>query len=59
MVSGEINEIYVEGTDGKIVDIPPGWTHNITNVGTTDLITLFWANENFNSEKPDTYFCEV
>ena len=59
MVSGEINEIYVEGTDGTIVDIPPGWTHNITNVGTTDLITLFWANENFNSEKPDTYFCEV
>lgn len=59
MVSGELNEIHVEGTDCKIVDIPPGWTHNITNVGKTDLITLFWANEVFNPEHPDTYFNEV
>ncbi len=59
MVSGDTNELHVEGTDCKIVDIPPGWTHNITNIGKTDLITLFWANEVFNPECPDTYFNEV
>ena len=59
MVSGEIHEIHVKGTDCKIVDIPPGWTHNITNIGMTDLITLFWANEVFDPERPDTYFNEV
>ncbi|WP_304226137.1 NAD-dependent epimerase/dehydratase family protein [Gracilinema caldarium] len=59
MVTGEINEIYVEGYECKIIDIPPGWTHNITNIGKTDLITLFWANEVYNPNNPDTYYSEV
>ncbi|MBU2494624.1 MAG: NAD-dependent epimerase/dehydratase family protein [Bacteroidetes bacterium] len=53
--------IKYEVTGDKItpIDIPPGYTHNITNTGDTDLITLFWANEIFNPDKPDTYFEEV
>ena len=38
-----------------IVDMPTMWAHNITNVGDTDLMTLFWANEVFDPEDPDTY----
>ena len=37
----------------------PGRAHNITNVGTSELITLFWADEIFDPENPDTYFEEV
>ena len=43
----------------EVVDIPTGYTHNITNIGDTDLVTFMWVNEVFNPEKPDTYFLEV
>jgi UDP-2-acetamido-2,6-beta-L-arabino-hexul-4-ose reductase len=52
-------EYPVNGLQLKVLDIPPGYTHSITNTGTTDVITLFWANELFNPEKPDTYYLEV
>ncbi len=44
----------VEGTAFKVVDIPPGYTHSIENVGAGELVTLFWASEGFNPAKPDT-----
>jgi UDP-2-acetamido-2,6-beta-L-arabino-hexul-4-ose reductase len=37
------------------VDIPPGYTHNIENTGTEDLVTVMWANEPFDPAKPDTW----
>lgn len=55
----EVIEYKVSGEQLTIVDIPPGYTHSITNIGESDLITLFWANETFNPEKPDTYYLEV
>lgn len=55
----EIIDYYVSGDKMEVVDIPTGYTHNIINVGDTDLVTFMWANEAFNSEKPDTYFLEV
>lgn len=57
--SEEVIEYPVSGEQLKVVDIPPGYTHSITNVGNTDVITLFWANEIFNPEKHDTYYLEV
>jgi UDP-2-acetamido-2,6-beta-L-arabino-hexul-4-ose reductase len=57
--SDEILEYKVKGERLKVIDIPAGYTHSITNTGTTDVITLFWADEIFNQEKPDTYFLEV
>ena len=59
ILGGEIIEFPVQGDDYRIVNIPPGYTHNITNVGTTELITLFWASEIFYKTKPDTYFLPV
>ncbi|MDC0118975.1 NAD-dependent epimerase/dehydratase family protein [Schleiferiaceae bacterium] len=57
--SDQVMTYQVNGSEPTVVDIPPGYTHNITNTGQTELITLFWANEIFNSERPDTYFLEV
>lgn len=55
----EIIEYPVNGKVPTVVDIPTGYTHNITNVGEEELITLFWANEIFDHDRPDTYFLTV
>ena len=55
----EIIEHHVRGDKYRVVDIPPGYTHSIENIGETELVTLFWASEIFDPENPDTYFCEV
>lgn len=55
----EILEYPVSGERMTVVDIPPGYTHHIVNTGETDLVTLMWASELFDPEKPDTYFLEV
>ena len=57
--SSEIIEYLVSGDKLRVIDIPTGYTHNIENIGDTDLVTVMWANECFNPEKPDTYFLEV
>ena len=55
----EIIEYYVSGENLEVVDIPVGYTHNITNIGDTDLVTIMWANECFDPNHPDTFFKEV
>jgi len=57
--SNEVLEYRVWGEDCRVVDIPPGYTHSIENVGQDVLVTLFWASEMFDPEKPDTYHCNV
>lgn len=52
-------EYRVSGDRLEVVDIPTGYTHNIENLGATDMVTLMWVNECFNPEKPDTYYEEV
>jgi len=55
----EVIEYSVSGGEPRVVDIPPGYTHSITNTGTDDLITLFWASEPFDPGRPDTYALQV
>lgn len=55
----EIIEYHVSGDKLEVVDIPPGYTHNIENLGETDMVTIMWANEPFDPENPDTYYLEV
>jgi len=43
----------------EIVDIPPGYTHSIQNVGDDEMIVLFWSDEMFDPQRPDTYFERV
>lgn len=57
--SSEVVEIPVTGKDFCVVDIPPGYTHSIENVGEGELITLFWAVEPFDPAHPDTYPMQV
>ena len=52
-------EIKVKADQPKIVETIPGWTHDITNIGKNDLISLLWANEVFDSDRPDTVFERV
>ena len=68
---GEINFRMADDPDGKVISytvsgeklevvrIPPGYTHNIVNVGDTDMVTLMWANEVFDPANPDTFRLEV
>jgi UDP-2-acetamido-2,6-beta-L-arabino-hexul-4-ose reductase len=49
----------VSGEKLEVVRIPPGYTHNIVNVGDTDMVTLMWANEVFDPANPDTFRLEV
>ena len=58
--SDEIMEFEVSGEKIEAVHMLPGYTHNIINLSDTeDLITLMWANEQFDPAKPDTYFEQV
>ncbi len=54
--NSEIYRYLVSSVDIQIIDIPPGYTHKIVNVGQADLTTIFWANEPFDPQNPDTYF---
>ena len=55
-----VDEYVVSGSDLRVVEMIPGYTHSITNLSDTDdLVTVMWANEPFDPENPDTYFEEV
>lgn len=55
----EIIEYHVSGKKLQIVDIPCGYTHNIENVGSEDMVTVMWANECFDPDHPDTFYLPV
>lgn len=52
----EIIDYRVNGDELTVVDIPCGYTHSITNVGTDDMVTVMWINEMFNPDVPDTIY---
>lgn len=56
----EVIEYEVSGEEIKAVHMLPGYTHNIINLSDTDdLVTVMWANELFDPNRPDTYFESV
>ena len=58
--TNEIVEYKVSGEEITVVDMIPGYTHNIINLSETEnLVTVMWCNECFNPERPDTFFEEV
>ncbi len=54
-----VMDYRVTGTDFRVVDIPPGYTHSIENVGRGELIVLFWSSEVFDPARPDTNMLPV
>lgn len=57
--SEHIIEYHVDGSDPRVVDVPPGYTHSIENTGNVDMVTVIWANECFDPNNFDTYMLEV
>jgi UDP-2-acetamido-2,6-beta-L-arabino-hexul-4-ose reductase len=55
----DVLDFYLDGAEPAYVDMPIWYTHNIKNIGNTELITLFWINEPYNPENADTYFIKV
>ena len=58
--TGETVEFEVSGDNIEAVHMIPGWTHNIINLSDTEnLVTVMWANEQFDPNRPDTFFEKV
>ena len=52
----EVLEFFVDGDNIQAVHMLPGYTHNIINLSETEnLVTVMWANEKFDPDKPDTF----
>ena len=56
---GPVNEYPVTGKAYQVIDIPPGFTHSIANVGEGEMVTLFWSSEIFDPDHPDTWYLPV
>jgi len=54
--SKDIYNYYLSGDEPAYVDMPIWYTHNIKNIGEEELYTMFWINEFYDANDPDTYF---
>lgn len=59
MQTGQTYEVLTSGEKCEIVETVPGWTHDITNTGSDEMIVMLWANEVFDRGRPDTFACPV
>jgi UDP-2-acetamido-2,6-beta-L-arabino-hexul-4-ose reductase len=59
MQTGEVHELVTSGEKAEIVETVPGWTHDITNIGSDEMIVMLWANEVFDRQLPDTFACPL
>lgn len=55
VLTNEVVSFDVDGSSPAIVDMPTLWAHSITNTGDSELTTMFWTNELFDPQDPDTY----
>jgi UDP-2-acetamido-2,6-beta-L-arabino-hexul-4-ose reductase len=55
MQTGETHELTTIGDKPEIVETVPGWTHDITNMGSEEMVVMLWANEVFDRSRPDTF----
>ena len=56
MQTGETHELLTNGDKAEVVETAPGWTHDITNIGSDEMIVMLWANEVFNRFNTDTFY---
>lgn len=54
VLTDERHEIFTSGDTPMVVETVPGWAHDVTNVGDDIMVSLLWANEVFDRERPDT-----
>lgn len=55
IITNEYYEVQSSGEEPMIVESVPGWAHDVTNVGDSQLICMLWANEVFDQDNPDTF----
>lgn len=54
ILSGDEHQIVASAAEPIVVETIPGWTHDVTNIGDSDLVAIVWANEVFDRDRPDT-----
>ena len=59
VLTDETIEYQVNSDKLQVLDIPPGYTHNIENIGEIDMVVIIWSNEPFDKNNPDTIYEEV
>ena len=59
MLTNEVHHIETHGDQPQIVETVPGWTHDITNIGTDEMVVMLWANEIFDRANPDTVSANI
>ncbi len=59
LFSSDVKTFHVSGKVPSYVDIPTFHTHSITNLGTSEIMTLFWSNEIFDANDSDTFSEQV
>lgn len=59
VLDGRTFELIVDGSEPEVVETVPGWAHDISNVGDSDMVVMLWANEVFDRQRPDTYACQL
>lgn len=59
IITNEIISYKVSDKKMEVVEMIPGYTHNIQNTGNEEMVLFLWANETFDQDNPDTYFLEV
>jgi UDP-2-acetamido-2,6-beta-L-arabino-hexul-4-ose reductase len=59
IISNESYELFTSDKLPEVVDTVPGWSHDITNVGTEDMVVMLWTNEIFDRDNPDTITFKV
>lgn len=59
IITNEKKSYNVSSNKMKIVEMIPGYTHNITNIGNEEMVLFLWASECYDKDNPDTFFLEV
>lgn len=59
VITDEEHYLETHGNQPQVVETLPGWAHDITNIGTDEMVVLLWANEIFDPDNPDTVDSKV
>jgi UDP-2-acetamido-2,6-beta-L-arabino-hexul-4-ose reductase len=52
--TGAEHSLETSGDEPRVVETVPGWAHDITNIGSDEMVVMLWANEAFDPAHPDT-----
>lgn len=59
MNNNDYCEFFVNSNTPQIVESIPGWAHDITNIGKSEMLVMLWSNEIYDENNPDTFWEEL